>query len=172
MTIRNILPILMVSFFVSCGDKNATTSENPTEQLVETITGNETAPESDTINVLLQSDDNMRFDKTEIQVPSGKTVKLTLKHTGTMPKTAMGHNFVLLKKGVDVNEFGNAAAQAKSPDFDIPAHLLNDVTAHTKMIGGGESDTIGFTAPQKGSYTFLCSFPGHYGMMKGTFIVY
>ena len=39
------------------------------------------------------------------------------------------------------------------------------------MIGGGESDTITFTAPKKGSYTYICTFPGHYGLMKGVLIV-
>ena len=39
------------------------------------------------------------------------------------------------------------------------------------MIGGGETDVIEFPAPEKGTYEFLCSFPGHYGMMKGKFIV-
>ena len=47
----------------------------------------------------------------------------------------------------------------------------NETIAHTKMIGGGESDTITFTAPEKGSYTYICTFPGHYGLMKGVLIV-
>lgn len=113
----------------------------------------------------------MKFDKKEIRVKLGQIVKLTLKHIGTMPKNAMGHNFVLLKKGVNINEFGNSAAKAKAPDYDIPQHLKHDVIVHTKMIGGGKSVTIKFLTPQKGSYHFLCSFPGHYGMMKGYFIV-
>ena len=45
------------------------------------------------------------------------------------------------------------------------------VVAHTKIIGGGESDSVSF-APAKlatdGSYTFFCSFPGHSALMKGT----
>lgn len=171
MSVRHILPLLIVSFAVSCGDKKST-SENPIVKPVEIVTANEAAPEGDTINIVLQSDDHMRFDKTELQVPSGKSVKLTLKHTGTIPKTAMGHNFVLLKEGTDISAFGSASANAKAPNFDIPADLLDDVIAHTKMIGGGESSTIEFTTPPKGNYTFICSFPGHYGTMQGTFTVY
>lgn len=121
--------------------------------------------------ILLISDDAMKFDKKEIRVKSGQTVKLTLKHSGTMPKTAMGHNFVLLKSGVSLSDFGNAVAQSQGPDYNIPAELLKDVIAYTKMIGGGESDVIEFPAPERGTYEFLCSFPGHYSMMKGQFIV-
>ena len=39
------------------------------------------------------------------------------------------------------------------------------------MIGGGESDTITFDAPEPGTYIFICSFPGHYQLMMGEFIV-
>jgi azurin len=39
------------------------------------------------------------------------------------------------------------------------------------MIGGGESTVIEFVAPEAGTYTYICSFPGHYAMMKGKLIV-
>jgi nitrite reductase (NO-forming) len=31
----------------------------------------------------------------------------------------------------------------------------------TRTIGGGQTDTIEFTAPSSGTYTFYCSVPGH-----------
>lgn len=164
--------LFAVMVFMSCSDLNNKTTSNsePTvssdlnEEKQDVATG-------EVIDILLQSDDKMKFDLSEIKVKEGQTVKLTLKHIGTMPVSAMGHNFVLLKQGVDLTAFGNASAQSKAPDYDIPTELLNDVIAHTKMIGGGESVSIEFVAPAKGTYQFLCSFPGHYGMMKGLFIV-
>ena len=47
----------------------------------------------------------------------------------------------------------------------------DEVIVHTKMLGGGESDTITFIAPENGFYTYICSFPGHWGLMKGKLIV-
>ena len=47
----------------------------------------------------------------------------------------------------------------------------DDIIAHTKMIGGGESVEITFDAPAAGTYDYICPFPGHYGIMKGKFIV-
>lgn len=117
--------------------------------------------------VVINSNDQMRFDKSEIRVKAGEKIKLTLNHTGKLPKTAMGHNFVLLEKGVDMADFAMKAMNAKDREY-IPA---KGVIAHTKLIGGGESTTIEFTAPAKGTYEFMCSFPGHYAMMKGKFIV-
>lgn len=117
--------------------------------------------------VVINSNDQMRFDKSEIRVKAGEKIKLTLNHTGKLPKTAMGHNFVLLEKGVDMADFAMKAMNAKDREY-IPA---KGVIAHTQLIGGGESTTIEFTAPAKGTYEFMCSFPGHYAMMKGKFIV-
>lgn len=31
----------------------------------------------------------------------------------------------------------------------------------TQTIAGGQSDTIEFTAPAAGTYTYFCSVPGH-----------
>jgi plastocyanin len=31
----------------------------------------------------------------------------------------------------------------------------------TRTIGGGQTDTVEFTAPSSGTYTFYCSVPGH-----------
>ncbi len=45
------------------------------------------------------------------------------------------------------------------------------VIAHTKVIGGGESDAVTFpVASLKAgeSYAYFCSFPGHSALMKGT----
>lgn len=117
--------------------------------------------------IVINSNDQMRFDTNEIRVKAGEKIKLTLNHTGKLPKNAMGHNFVLLEPGTDVAKFSQAAMNAKATEY-IPA---KGVLAHTKLIGGGESTTIEFTAPKKGTYDFICSFPGHYAMMKGKFIV-
>lgn len=117
--------------------------------------------------IIINSDDQMKFDTSEIKVKAGEKIKLTLNHTGKLPKNVMGHNFVLLTQGTDVAEFSQLAMNEKDNEY-IPS---NGVIAHTKLIGGGESTTMEFTAPKKGSYDFVCSFPGHYAMMKGKFIV-
>ena len=120
-------------------------------------------------DVVVNSDDAMKFDVSEIKVKAGEEIKLTLNHTGKLAKDVMGHNFVVLAQGTDVQAFANAAIQAKANDY-IPEGN-GSVLAHTKVIGGGESDTITFTLKEKGTYEFICSFPGHSFMMKGVIIV-
>ena len=119
--------------------------------------------------IVIEGNDKMQFNLSEIKVKAGTTVKLTLKHVGKLPKQAMGHNFVLLKKGVEMKDFAMTAMKARDNDY-IPQSTEN-VIAYTDLIGGGESTTIEFEAPAKGEYTFICSFPGHFSLMNGTFIV-
>ena len=125
--------------------------------------------ESSSNDVIITSNDLMQFNKSEIKVEAGKKVTLTLKHIGQLDKKVMGHNFVLLKSGVDLIDFATEAAVAVDNDY-IPEGT-EDIIVTTKLIGGGETDVITFDAPAPGTYEFLCSFPGHYGLMKGKFIV-
>ena len=104
------------------------------------------------------------FDKTSLSAKAGKNIRLTLNHTGKIGKEFMGHNFVLLKKDVDVDDFAMLALDFKENEY-IPEN--NDFIVHTKMLGGGESDTINFTIEEPGSYTYVCTFPGHYQIMQG-----
>ncbi|HRO09113.1 MAG TPA: azurin [Saprospiraceae bacterium] len=154
-------------FLVACKNNSA-----PAETTTETTPTTEVAPEvaTDMAELEISGDDQMKYDKTELKVKAGQKVKLTLTHIGKMPKDAMGHNWVLLNQGVDLAAFAAEAIKAKDNDY-IPAGKEGDIVAHTKTIGGGESTSVEFDAPAAGTYEFLCSFPGHSGMMKGHFIV-
>ncbi len=162
---------------IACGDKkeketeeNTTIGNTSTEETTQTRQGDsQDASDSDVVEITIEGNDQMRFNKDEIRVKAGQTVRLTLKHVGQMDKNAMGHNWVLLTQGTGIPEFGGAAVSAKDNDY-IPEGT-DKVIAHTKMIGGGESATIEFEVPEKGTYDFICSFPGHYSLMKGKFIV-
>jgi azurin len=120
----------------------------------------------------LTAGDTMKYDVTSIQAKPGERLHVVLKSTGTAPKIAMAHNFVLLKEGTSPVEFNNAAMNARDTDF-IPPAMKDKVIANTGLAGPGETVDVTFTAPTKpGTYTYLCSFPGHYQVgMKGELIV-
>ena len=158
--------LLLVSFLISCGGKGEKKEE---EGFKYNRTKQEEKAAVNPNEVVLVSDDLMKFNKTEIRVKAGQKVKLTLKHSGKLDKKIMGHNFVLLTQGTDLVDFATAAATARDNEY-IPEGTTA-VIANTKMLGGGEADTIEFDAPAPGTYEFLCSFPGHYGLMQGKFIV-
>jgi azurin len=121
------------------------------------------------VEVQLTGNDQMKYNLKEIKVKKGQKVRLVLKHVGQLPVDVMGHNFVLLKQGADLEDFAQRAAGAKENNY-IPSDT-DKVIIHTKMIGGGEQTTVAFEAPAPGTYTFICSFPGHYMQMQGKFIV-
>lgn len=75
-----------------------------------------------------------------------------------------------VKAGTDVDKFAQDAALAASTGF-IPPAGKNYILAQTKMLGGGQKTSIKFTAPKKGNYTYLCTFPGHAVLMRGVMIV-
>lgn len=120
--------------------------------------------------ITVESTDAMSFNTKKLDVPkSCKEFTLTLKHTGKLAKSVMGHNLVIAKaadqQGIldDGNKAGAASDFLKAND--------TRVIAATKIIGGGESATTKFTVSKldaKAAYVFFCSYPGHAFMMKGT----
>ncbi len=166
---KSILLLALAAFFiVSCKSDKKDDTTTTKEEVVEPETKSEDAS-TETGTLEIEGNDQMQFNKSEFRVKAGEEVTLTLKHVGEMKVDVMGHNWVLLKPGTDIAAFGEKAMAAKDNGY-IPAGT-DAVIAHTDMIGGGETTTITFTAPEKGTYDFICSFPGHYGMMKGKFIV-
>ena len=122
--------------------------------------------------VTITGNDSMQFDTREFTVKSGEKVELEFKNIGKLPKIAMGHNLVILKKGISSLKFGqkvmSMGANATNP---LPEPSMVDVIAATKLLGPGESETITCTAPESGDYQFVCSFPGHFAMMRGIMVV-
>jgi len=118
----------------------------------------------------ITGNDAMKYNLSAISLKAGEEAKLTLRNIGTMPKAAMGHNLVILKPGTDVEAFALAAAAEPANDY-IPAALVNQIVAHTKMLGPKESATLTVTL-DAGEYPFLCTFPAHFQVgMKGTITV-
>lgn len=124
-------------------------------------------------NIVIESNDQMQFNIREFKVKAGQKIKLEFKHVGKLPKAAMGHNIVILKQGLQAVKVGPSFMQGGSPANNyVPDSQKNNVIAYTKLIGGGESVTIDFTVPiEKGVYEYLCTFPGHFGIMNGKMIV-
>jgi azurin len=182
------LSILGISLFIACGGSDSNKESSSEEKqltskelMQQQAKAKENAPkdskttsteniESNVVELTIEGNDQMQFNLDEMKVKAGSTVKLTLKHVGEMTKQQMGHNWVLLKQGTDIMEFGQKAAGAADNDY-IPQGETDKVIANTKTLGGGEETTITFEAPKKGTYDFICSFPGHVALMKGKFIV-
>ena len=122
--------------------------------------------------VELTSGDDMKYSQTQIAAKPGETLHVVLKNVGTVPKIAMAHNFVLLTLTADPAAFITASVNARETDY-VPQDKKADILASTKLAGPGETVEATFKVPAKaGSYTYLCTFPGHYATgMKGQLVV-
>lgn len=123
--------------------------------------------------ISLKGDDAMKFDlKAATVSASCPTITVELTHTGKLPVTAMGHN-VVITATQDLDAVGRDAVKAGAANHYVPAGDAR-VIASTKLIGGGQKTQITFPGKKLaagGAYSFFCSFPGHYTMMKGTLVV-
>ena len=128
----------------------------------------------DSCSVVIESNDQMKYNSSEITVDKAqcKEFTITLKHIGKLPKAAMGHNVVITKEA-DMNGVvtdGLKAGLAK----DYLKENDERVIANTKMLGGGEEDSVVVNTEKLDaaeSYKFFCSFAGHANMMNGKVVV-
>jgi azurin len=129
------------------------------------------AAHADPCKLEIGGNDQMQYDKQELSVPATcQQITVTLHHTGKLPKEAMGHNWVLVN-GPDFAAVANAGMGAGlANNYITPGDKR--VLAFTKVIGGGETTSVTFSASilkKGGDYKYLCTFPGHNALMHGTF---
>lgn len=106
----------------------------------------------------------MKFDTPEIIAVPGQELKLTLENNDDLP-----HNLVICKPGTDTLAMSNN--QMTDPEAVKRNWLPKDpaVLAHTKMLNPHEKDTLTFKLPgQPAIFPFVCTFPGHALVMRGT----
>lgn len=123
-------------------------------------------PELTTIRIATIPE-KMMYDVTELTVKPGKKVKLTFANYDFMP-----HNMLLVKPS-KADDVGLKAIDLGAKGFDVGfVPESPDILWHSKLVDYGQEQVIEFTAPTtEGAYTYVCSFPGHHRMMRGTLFV-
>jgi len=127
---------------------------------------------ADVCKLAVSATDQMRFEQQTLQVDAQCTdVEVTLHNSGKLPANIMGHDWVLTKTS-DMASVANAGMGAGlANNYQKPGDKR--IVAATAIIGGGESTTVRFSTTQLEpgtSYTYFCSAPGHFSIMKGRFV--
>ncbi|MDG1221762.1 MAG: plastocyanin/azurin family copper-binding protein, partial [Polaribacter sp.] len=95
--------IISLSLLVSCGKQQKNDISKDQEvvsvPVAKTKKNNVNIDANGTANILMTSNDVMKFNFKKMTVKAGQKVILTLKHTGKLDKRIMGHNVVILQKG-------------------------------------------------------------------------
>ena len=118
------------------------------------------------VEITVSGNDTLKFDTELIEAKAGQTIQVTFKNTGKV----VGHNIVFLNKGINGLIWSGKAVAAAATDY-VPENSGKEVIAHSKVLGPGESEVVTFTVKEAGEYPFVCSFPGHAGIMKGKVVV-
>ena len=117
-------------------------------------------------------DNAMKYDVANITAAPGETIKVVLTNASTLPKEAMGHNWVLLVTGTDPVAFAAAGVSEPGNNY-VPSKMKEKVIAQIGLLGPNEVGEVTFKAPTApGEYPFLCTFPAHCLVgMKGVLVV-
>jgi azurin len=115
--------------------------------------------------------EQIRYDIVRLVVEAGKPFEVTF-----INEDAMAHNLVFVAPGS--HQAVSESVQALPPtqlDKKGRAYLVDGdarVLEGTKLIEPGQQETIKLTAPnEEGTYEYVCTFPGHWGIMWGRLVV-
>jgi len=112
--------------------------------------------------------DALAYDKDTLEVPAGSKVTLVMKNNAS-PGSGVYHNWVLVRPGTADAVAADGIAAGEANSYLKPND--NRVIAYTALAKEGQTVQVTFDAPPRGTYDFVCTFPGHATLMRGKFIV-
>ena len=111
----------------------------------------------------------MQFSPKEIRVKAGEPVRLVFENPDLMQ-----HNLVLVEVGAD-EAVGTLADQMAAKPEGFAKNFVPEspkILHATPLVNPNGRAELLFTAPAKpGSYPYLCTFPGHWRVMRGVLVV-
>ena len=111
----------------------------------------------------------LQFTPRELTATAGKPVRIVFENPDLML-----HNLVLAAPGSEEEVGGLADTMAAQPDAMARNYLPKSplVLQGTPLVKPGEKAELRFTAPQTpGVYPLLCTFPGHWRVMRASLVV-
>ncbi len=165
---KKLVIVLGLGILISCGgnekkeSKKAEPAAEKVEEVIEEV--EEVLEEKEVVEIKIaalgETMAEIAFEPKALSVPANSRVKLTFENKSSAE--GMFHNFVLVELGSGAEIATTGMKAGKEKDF-VP----NDerVFANTTMSKMGETLTIEFDAPAKGSYHYICTYPGHTNMI-------
>lgn len=168
---------LLIMTISSCGGNEEKPQEEPKTNTADLFTDDRpdydasaVDPNAEVVNIEIDatgtSMSDMSYSPNSVTVKAGTTIKLKIKNTST--DESMPHNWVLVFDGTMEAVATAGLEMGKDASF-VPN--TKDVLIATHMLGPLEATEITFPAPPAGKYQFVCTYPGHWSLMNGTFIV-
>jgi azurin len=128
----------------------------------------EHASERDALKVVAIPN-QLQFSPKELRVKAGSPMRLIFENPDLMQ-----HNLVLVDRGAE-EAVGTMADQMATKPDGMSRNFIPEtpkVLRATALVNPGGRAELQFEAPtEPGSYPFLCTFPGHWRVMRGVLIV-
>lgn len=113
--------------------------------------------------------ERMLYSLNRFKVKAGQPVRLEF-----VNPDATAHNLVIVEPGAML-EIGMAAIEMAKDPVAAKKGFIPDskkILQHTRMLAPEDAQILRFKAPTKpGVYPYLCTFPGHWVLMKGEMVV-
>lgn len=114
--------------------------------------------------------ERMLYDLKQFEVRAGQSVKLEF-----VNPDAISHNLVIIRPGTEESvglEVNRMIADPKQIEIGQYIPETDAILFHTEMVPPNSSETLRFIAPKEpGNYPYICTFPGHWTIMKGVMVV-
>ena len=114
--------------------------------------------------------ERMLYDLKQFEVRAGQPVKLEF-----VNPDAISHNLVIIRPGTEEAvglEVNRMIADPKQIEIGQYIPETDAILFHTEMVPPNSGETLRFIAPRKpGNYPYICTFPGHWTIMKGVMVV-
>lgn len=111
----------------------------------------------------------LRFSQKELKAKAGEQITIRFQNMDSIP-----HNFVLCKPGT-LETVGMASSMMLANPKIAEMHYVpetDDVLHYSPMLYTRSVYEMNITAPaESGIYPYMCTFPGHWAVMKGTLII-
>jgi len=142
---------------------------SPTKKKEAVTISGKRMPNSHAIRIMSRAQ-ILKFYPERITVDSGEAVRITYENSST----AMPHNIVFTEsqhtKAIGVAADAMVAQRDAQEKHYIPN--VDGIIAHTWLVHPGKRHELNFIAPEEpGEYPFICTFPGHWRVMRGTMVV-
>ncbi len=112
----------------------------------------------------------LQYEPSRLKVAPGTRVALTFHNTDP----SMPHNVVVVKADA-MEDFGEQSMVLASNPRAIATHYVPDDPAEicfSPILTPGDQYTVYFEAPKEtGRYRFLCTYPGHWKVMRGSLYI-
>jgi putative heme-binding domain-containing protein len=115
--------------------------------------------------IAMETGGNLTFKTRSFSVRPGEPIRLSFTNPDVVP-----HNWVLVRPGT-LDRVGDLVNRLiAEPDAVVRQYVPRtaDVLVYTDIVQPGQSVAVYFRAPlEKGTYPYLCTFPGHWMVMNG-----